>query len=493
MEDLQMDISKAHVETILKTLPIGYYIGRNIKVSLSESEECSFYDQINDEILISYQQLLKPFEAVEKVEDVETFVRTMLYHEVSHAMLTPKMKMTSILNIFEDERIETLLKDYYQNTDFKRFVKLVNNFKGEAPTTPMQAFYQIVRYRIGPQNFVDRVCMIIIKAKQINRTNEERSSIVRSYKDEIYQLYNDIVDWFAKQSLDNEQNQEKKEQNNVQTSTSSDQSSEAEKLDDSATSTKTSAVSSMFDEATHMTGQEVKDTFKSISTVYYDKAFDDQIKLILRQLSTANAKNASAISAYSGAFDPRLVARDDYKYFARKNRLGNVKAYSKFRLNLFIDTSGSFTTSQKIVNCMLHSLANFEKQNPDFEFNLVTCNIGQQIRSKSHKEIECHGRNDLKDTIFEQFKSLQSKEKQVYNIVLFDGDAYSEAKMNYNFQSSQRKEFMAFDTANTTIISDNDNKYLIERYCHRAKKIFTNRYADELMKNILNTLRILAH
>ena len=488
-----MDISKAQVETILKTLPIGYYIGRNIKVSLSESEECSFYDQINDEILISYQQLLKPFESVEKVEDVETFVRTMLYHEVSHAMLTPKMKMTSILNIFEDERIETLLKDYYQNTDFKRFVKLVNNFKGEAPTTPMQAFYQIVRYRIGPQNFVDRVCMIIIKAKQINRTNEERSSIVRSYKDEIYQLYNDIVDWFAKQLLDNEQNQEKKEQNNAQTSTSSDQSSEAEKSDDSSTSTNGSEVSSMFDEATHMSGQEVKETFKSISTVYYDKAFDDQIKLILRQLSTANAKNASAISAYSGVFDPRLVARDDYKYFARKNRLGNVKAYSKFRLNLFIDTSGSFKPSQKIVNCMLHSLSNFEKQNPDFEFNLVTCNIGQQIRSKSHKEIKCHGGNDLKDTIFEQFKSLQSKEKQVYNIVLFDGDAYSDVKMNFNFKSSQRKEFMAFDTVNTTIISDDDNKYVIERYCHRAKKIFTNLYSDELMKNILNTLRILAH
>lgn len=485
-----MDISKAQVETILKTLPIGYYIGRNIKVSLSESEECSFYDQINDEILISYQQLLKPFESVEKVEDVETFVRTMLYHEVSHAILTPKMQMTNILNIFEDERIETLLKDYYQNTDFKRFVKLVNNFKGEAPTTPMQAFYQIVRYRVGPQNFVDRVCMIIIKAKQINRKDIERTDKVRIYKDEIYQLYNDIVDWFAKQSLDNEQNQEKKEQNNVQTSTSSDQSSEAKTSDDSVNG---SAVSSMFDDATHMSGEEVKQVFESISNSYYDKAFDDQIKLILRQISTANAKNASAISAYSGVFDPRLVVRDDYKYFARKNRIGNVKAYSKFRLNLFIDTSGSFRSSQKIVNCMLHSLANFEKQNPDFEFNLVTCGVGQQIRSKSHKEIECHGGNDLKDTIFEQFKSLQSKEKQVYNIVLFDGDAYSEARMNGRFRGSQRREFMAFDTVNTTIISDSDNKYEIERDCHRAKKIFTNLYSDELMKNILNTLRILAH
>lgn len=488
-----MNISKAQVETILKTLPIGYYIGRNIKVSLSESEESSFYDQINDEILISYQQLLTPFEAVEKVEDVETFVRTMLYHEVSHVMLTPKMKMTSILNIFEDERIETLLKDYYQNTEFKRFVKLVNNFKGEAPTSPMQAFYQIVRYRVGPQNFVDRVCMIIVKAKQINRIYNERTDEVRAYKNEIYQLYNDIVDWFIKQLSVDEQNQEKKEQNTAQTSTSSDQSSEAETSDDSATSAKTSAVSSMFDDATHMSGEEVKQAFENVSNAYYDKAFDDQIKLILRQISTANAKNASAISAYSGMFDPRLVARDDYKYFARKNRLGNVKAYSKFRLNLFIDTSGSFRRSQKIVNCMLHSLANFEKQNPDFEFNLVTCNVGQQIRSKAHKEIDCYGGNDLKATIFEQFKSLQSKEKQVYNIVLFDGDAYSEARMNGGFRGSMRKEFMAFDTTNTTIISDEDNKYVIERDCHRAKKIFTNRYADELMKNILNTLRILAH
>lgn len=486
-----MNISKAQVETILKTLPIGYYIGRNIKVSLSESEQCSFYDQINDEILISYQQLLMSFAAVENVEDVETFVRTMLYHEVSHAMLTPKMKMDPVLNIFEDERIETLLKDYYQNTDFKRFVKLVNNFKGEAPKSAMQAFYQIVRYRVGPQNFVDRVCRIIIGAKTINRATHHR--IVDYYVNKIRTLYDDIASWFDKQSSANEQPQANDDQNNAQRSISSDQSNEIDSTNTSTTSSKVSTVSSEFDEATRMSGEEVKEMFNSISNAYYNKAFDDQIKLILRQISTANAKNASAISAYSGMFDPRLVARDDYKYFARKNRLGNVKAYSKFRLNLFIDTSGSFIHSQKIVNCMLHSLANFEKQNPDFEFNLVTCGIGQQVRDKSHKEIECHGGNDLTSKIFEQFKSLQSKEHQVYNIVLFDGDAYSYTRMSGYFCSSQRNEFAAFDTTNTTIISDKENEYFIERDCHRAKKIFTNLYTDELMKNILNTLRILAH
>ena len=144
-------------------------------------------------------------------------------------------------------------------------------------------------------------------------------------------------------------------------------------------------------------------------------------------------------------------------------------------------------------NKIIYSLAQLEKSSNDFIFDIVTCQMGQKIRAKSDRQIVCTGGNDLNEEIFQQFKQLQFTNYNNINIVLFDGDAYSEAKMNGNFKSSQRKEFMAFDTVNTTIISDEDNRYIIDRDCHRAKKIFTYRYADELMKNILNTLRILAH
>ena len=60
--------------------------------------------------------------------------------------------------------------------------------------------------------------------------------------------------------------------------------------------------------------------------------------------------NGSAINAYSGVFDPRSVGRQDYKYFIQKNRAGNVKRFSKIKLNLFIDDSGSFKDSENVVN-----------------------------------------------------------------------------------------------------------------------------------------------
>ena len=67
----------------------------------------------------------------------------MLYHELSHVILTPRTifvrrneEERDIINIFEDERIETLLQKFYIKVDFKDFVKQFNGWNKIMEMTP---------------------------------------------------------------------------------------------------------------------------------------------------------------------------------------------------------------------------------------------------------------------------------------------------------------------------------------------------------------------
>ena len=59
-----MKITFNEIEKILKTLPIGYYLKRNVDVTLDPDTECSYYDPMNDTIRISFKQLEGTFESI---------------------------------------------------------------------------------------------------------------------------------------------------------------------------------------------------------------------------------------------------------------------------------------------------------------------------------------------------------------------------------------------------------------------------------------------
>ena len=160
-----MQLTYNEVNNIFKTLPIGYYFGRNLKCFLDETET-SYFDPMNEEIHVGYLMIAKSIANLE--DNAENDVRALLYHELAHAMLTPKeMHMTRTRNTFEDERIESLLKDYFLNVNFKEFCIRFNGFNNEDPTNVDEFFYQIVRFRHGPKELVDKVHDIIISFKRL--------------------------------------------------------------------------------------------------------------------------------------------------------------------------------------------------------------------------------------------------------------------------------------------------------------------------------------
>lgn len=505
-----MKITFNEIEKILKTLPIGYYLKRNVDVTLDPDTEYSYYVPMDDTIRISFKQLEGTFESIEKTKNVEKIVRGMLYHEVSHAFITPKnLRMTSWMNTFEDERIESVLRHYYLNTNFRELVKLVNNFKGEKPANAKQAFYQLVRYRIGDKNWLKRLHELIQKYKTLNRRNEDYK--LYEYENDVRNFYENFMMWYK---MNHPELDEIKTQPEVPSASSceSDESSESatesdesedksdektdETTDDESDEENDEAGNLESDESDYesesdesLSSKEIDNVMPDALNELVDKEMIESVQQILQRISKSTSKNGSAINAYSGVFDPRSVVRDDYKYFVQQNRIGHIKAFSKVHLNLFIDRSGSFRRSQDTVNKLLYSLRLFENSNPNFTFDLVTCGMGERLETKKDRIMECAGGNKLDHDVFDLFKKLQLASQTNYNIVLFDGDAFSD--YSYRETAEAHKNFGAFNASNVTIISDYDNKDAIEQYACSAKKIFTNDYANELCKNVMNALQML--
>lgn len=469
-----MDVSRFQVEQILKTLPIGYYIKRDVKVNLID-DESSFYDMMHDEISISYPMIERVCQSLPVSETIENDIRCLLYHECSHAFITPKnLNITSWLNVFEDERIESIFRDYYLGVNFREFVKRMNNYHGEQPSSANELYYQIVRYRKGPQHFLDRVHDIIVKYTTFSSRNDERD-----YYYEVKDLYLDIVHEFQNQN----QNQAQSSQSNGQTS-SNEQSNE-NLVNDDQSNTENEEQSSVEneEEVEHFGKGEVDSIIESAINKFDDSDTFQEVEKILSSVKHSQKQNGSAINAYSGVFDPRSVVRKDYKFFVQQNRVGHVKAFSKLHLNLFIDRSGSFCQNDLTVNKFLKALHKFENENSDFTFDLISCGVGQTIRKKNDRiQNPSSGGTGLTSEIFEQYKSLQYPGTTNINIVLYDGDAS---------HRGTGQNFAAFNNNRCILIVDPENKDYVDRYCKNAKVIITQDYTDELKKHIINALQTL--
>lgn len=460
-----MKVSISQVETILKTLPISYYIKKSATVKLSETAESSSWDPMNEVITISYKQLSVIFDKISSVDNLEEMIRCMLYHETSHAMLTPKhLAVTDIVNIFEDERIETICENYYEKVDFKKFVKLINGFtEDEVYNSAMTLFYAIVRYRRGPENLVKEVDKIIDQYAFLTFANDDDNNCY-CYKEAIKKLYLKVADMF-----DNNTKEELKKKMTSHTNSDINDASELHHHGRKKTT---------------FSADRCAKIVKNITNKYHNDDILQKVEMLLNNIKHASKMTGTAINAYSGIFDARSVARDDYKYFLQKNRQGHAKQFAKLHLNLFIDCSGSFCWSDRIVNEMLYALSQFAKKNRDFSFDMISCGIGQTIRAKDDFIQRSRGGNLLTEDIFDQFKKVQHVDAQNINIVCFDGDAFSDPEYGH-YRKEYYKNFKAFDTANTTIISDDANSVAIDSHCKRAKVIYSTSYAKELCKNIL--------
>ena len=251
-----MKVTFAKCDSILKTLPIGFYTGRRIETTLDEKEETSFYSPMEDKIVVSYPIIARRFDSMSEASTCseEEAVRSMLYHEVSHAILTPAKALHNNfqVNVFEDERIETVLSDFYHDVDFHK--QLHDIFGGHAPkaTTPESAFFNAVRFRVGPADIEAEVERMLGKYAPINRLSErwDGSPNAGDYEYDINDLWRKIAERFAKnpgafQPKDGEgepqEGETPKSQNNSSENGESNGKKKAEKAEGESAETKESS------------------------------------------------------------------------------------------------------------------------------------------------------------------------------------------------------------------------------------------------------------
>ena len=204
---VKLAITKKVLQEYINILPISYYLKHRVDIGITDLD-ASYFDRNNGQIMISIKQLnsLKYDNAPSK-EQIENDIRCMLYHEVSHAILTPNDNLLidkMIFNVFEDERIETLLSNYYYGVKFKEFVKRINNYDPvKRPNSLYEYFYYLVRFRDGDEDLLKEVEDIIFKARLINCKKtviflDSKGNFYnfKNYQSSIYKLYLKCKDRF---------------------------------------------------------------------------------------------------------------------------------------------------------------------------------------------------------------------------------------------------------------------------------------------------------
>jgi len=208
-------ITHQYVKEILNTLPIGYYLGTRAEVTYEENGG-SYCNPMDNTIHISGSNVLDALKNMKSMspEDTESTVRAILYHEVSHLILTPKINhITPHFNIFEDERIETILAHFYEGVDFKRNIIMMNGWNPSIqPKNAQDFFYNICRFRHGPKQFTNKVGKIIRRYHHINASTSEYQ--YEDYIDAVNNFWDEVRKYWNQNNQNQQNNQQQNQENN---------------------------------------------------------------------------------------------------------------------------------------------------------------------------------------------------------------------------------------------------------------------------------------
>lgn len=540
-----MKISFHQINQILRTLPIGYYVGRNIRVELS-NEDSSYYNMTDDKIVISYPMIVNALKNIKvygvKNSKVEVIIRTFIYHEVSHALLTPKNLIPdAIVNIVEDERIERIMDGYFLNTDFNALKRAV--ISNEDANDTLTSFLQFVRLGKADQEWLDKLDRLLSRYDQDamnakidtdgqywNSSPNEPNWVERDYSRSCHDLYeewcndhpeleqipvrrqrnggeDELNDRMSNVTItdgsNSSENNEGDSENSSGTGNGSGNGSQEDSCDDYSESDFEDGNGTPSDEDSDNviivdisdivnessgngrgSGKEsrpdLSGSLLNLSNFLVDQDLINEFDRIFSSHNKVVKSNSSAINSYSGVFDPRSVIREDYKYFVQRNRNGSNRAYSKVHINLFLDRSGSFSDNVVEANQIIYALNRVERMNPDFDYTLISCGDGETIEDHNNYIHQAWDGTDISSNMSKIYRQVQKKGCLNYNIVLYDGLATNRHSEN---------RWTTFNNPETIIISDGSNQRGIENYAPRARtKFITGSYSEYLKKELVKLL-----
>ena len=522
-----MELTFAKCESIVNTLPIGFYTGRRIGITIDKDVETSFYDPMEDKIVVSYPIIaMRMKQTPDGTCDEEEAVRSMLYHEVSHAILTPAREMQNSfqLNCMEDERIETVLRHYYHGVNFRKQLLDVHGGKVPQARDAQSAFFNAVRFGLGTGKVQTEVNRILNKYAKMNRATRRWESHKESfgagyYEDDVDKLW-DLVRKEYKahpeefqpqdgsgegkpQEMDKMGESNPKGKGKCKAEKKESQDNGEEKANECENENGTGEngepeESESYKGEPHeceLNPEEIKRMVGASLGGHPDlneaqvaklAEFQKTVEMIIGNFNKKN-KGGSGINAYSGVFNPRAVARKDYRFFERAMTTQGNNKFGTCHLNLIIDSSGSFCDNVPLTNGILAVLSEIERKNRNFSMDVAFINHDFHLcESVRERKMVASGGNNIPDDMKEILMKLQKPQTCNYNIVLFDGDAICNRWGNYD----GNKLFGVFDMKQTTLITDPDNEQYMNPPFTSAKVVVTQNYTEELIDHIIHALTI---
>lgn len=523
-----MNVSLGYCEDVLKTLPVGYYLGHPVAVRLDPTGDSTYIELDCERITVSFQNIADACKSAPDSYDRETIIRSLFYHEISHAIMSPAKLMDylsnprfrdsilqkfavkvpastrknaklipnrfaippenlayimshlrDLVNIFEDERIETILCSYYMNVDFRRLVVLLNGDpKAIYDRDQMKRFFAIVRYRYGDPALVDKVQQLIKTHRGLY--NDSDSYACGNYVCNIVWLMHRVMQTMSGQSA-----QDKTSEQSAQSKSQSNNPQESD-----SDSTQQTPGQSAQDEPQPLSDEEIEQIVKTsgpfkqdfegvsntltIKTLFQKRstnpkaaAVEAKVNKILMSALNKQKNLSGGSHGYAGRIDPRAVANRDYKWFTKKNQGSAVKRFNKVRFNLFVDSSGSFCSSQAAVNALICALKKIESDNRDFSVRVAHCGAGTQLTQPDDPYVECVNNSFLDVDTKSKYDSLQTPNATNVNIVVFDGCMKGK-------NGSTDEAYGAFNHPNCVIVSDGDNEEFINDYAPQAKSVIVS-------------------
>ena len=525
-----METSFANCKRIFDTLPIGYYTGRRMGVVLDEHEPTSYYNMMEDNIVISYPIIAHRMKNASENCNEEEAVRSMLYHEVSHALLTPRnLTLNYKTNCVEDERIESLLRHHYHGVDFRQQIYDIHGGYAPKATDDRSAFFNAVRFGLGTAKVQAKVNSVLKNSSNLY-ANSGWSDCYR-YEQQIEELYNLICKEFAKdpdafqdgqgnnggegqpKDMDSvTRNGKNGEKENSKKSGDGNPSDGKENEDGNNTegqgtedgNKQDASEGNVLEGKPHhgeahdfdISERQLKEIVEKIQdeALYLDedekKKLEEFRKTAELIIGNFNKKNngGCGINAYSGVFNPRCVTRQDYRFFERSMTTQGNNRFGTCHLNLIIDRSGSFCGSQNITNGILKVLTEIERKNRNFSMDVsfigTTFSTCQTVRER---QLYAMGGNNVPRNMKEILLKMQKPQTCNYNIILFDGDAFSNSDANY---TEKCRRFGAFDMKQTTLITDEQNEVYMTPSFSSTNVVVTKEYTAELIDHIIKAFTI---
>ena len=500
------------MENFIKSLPINLYTkdSQKYKLILSQDGERTFINFLNNTITVG----MRMFDRLEVV--TETSMRSIFYHEISHAILSDidtldpsnfskrellifdetlsdfsltNGEIRHILNIIEDERIETILNGYYHDVDFDNLIKAL--VEGNTSKDAMSKFFDEVRlektektrellqpllkHPVEYNDYFPLLCYYLHLKEESSESDS--GDKVQDKGDSGDNLQND-------DNLgDNPQNQDDSEDNQAQNEKTGKIPSDSKDEDKERPEKSFSE-----EEQTEI----VKEAIKRLKKKQEDKSLNEKAKevnlksfsiesiikkIVLKAKAVDQTRARQKGNGYTNnkidiyAFDD--IEKNRYRIFETKN--GDKPENRTFIINFIIDRSGSYSVNEDKTNELLAILENLEKKISNFKFTLTT--VGTYEIEHEVRRIHCGGGNSITPRLREIYKKLNTKDS--FTIFLLDGYTYiNDSDLDY------------LDTPNMFICVDNSNEVYFSHF-KKAKLNFVDDsgdYVTELENFISRTL-----